>query len=451
MHIDFSLYSAQYKPLIKLGIPIIIGQIGTIVLSFADTIMIGHHSTPELAAAAFVSQLFNLGILLAMGFSYGLTPIVGNLFGKGDEQGIGTAVRNALLANSVVALLLSAAYIVLYFFLDKLGQPQELIPYMRPYYIVNLISVPFVCWFNVFKQTADGSTDTVKPMWILIGGNILNIIGNYMLIYGHGGMPELGLLGAGLSTMLSRIIMAFAMAYVFFFTRRYRPYAHSFVHSRITRAWQQKLNGMGWPLGLQMSMESGAWSLCSIIVGWIGAEALAGHQIMLSVSQLFYQFYYAIAAAVAIRVSLYCGQKDYGKITPTAWAGFHICLCVAVLLTGPVLLLRNEIGWAFTDSAKVAATVASAITPLIVYQVADGLQCIFSNALRGLSNVKPLMLVAFIAYFVVSIPLSYTFGIVLGGSLEGVWFAFPFGLSLAGVLYHHFFMLTLRRMTGARS
>ena len=159
---------------------------------------------------------------------------------------------------------------------------------------------------------------------------------------------------------------------------------------------------MGWPLGLQMGMESGAWSLCSIIVGWIGTDALAGHQIMLTISMLFYQIYYGLASAIAIRTSLFCGQKDYEKISPTTWAGFQLILLTAFAVSIPVLFFRHNIGYLFTNSANVAGIVSGTIIPLIVYQFGDGLQCTFANALRGLSDVKPMMLVAFISYFIVS-------------------------------------------------
>lgn len=439
----------EWAAIMGLGVPIVVGQIGTIVLSFADTIMIGHHSTPELAAAAFVSNLFALGILVAMGFAYGLTPLVGRAYGSGDVAAIGRLVKNALAAGGLLALLLTGAFGVLYFCLGHLGQPEELLPFVRPYYLCNLASLPFVCLFNVFKQTADGITHTRLPMWVLIGGNLLNIAGNWALIYGHWGAPELGLLGAGLSTLASRIVMAVVMVGVFFCARRYRPYRAAFGHSRVGRADFLLLNRMGWPLSLQMSMEGGAWSLAGIIVGWIGTIPLAGHQVMLSVSQLFYQFYYAIGAAACIRVSLFLGLKSPQRIPAAVWAGYHINLGVAVVMSALVLLFRHDIGALFSNSPAVQAAVAGAVVPLVVYQLVDGLQCVLSNALRGLQCVRPLVPVAFVSYFVVSLPLSYLFGIAWGGGLAGVWWAFPFGLSVAAGLYYRSFRHRMRRLMAA--
>ena len=205
----------HYKALISLGLPIVIGQIGVIVLGFADTLMIGHHSTIELGAASFVNNVFNLVIIFSTGFSYGLTPIVGGLYGTHQYASAGQALRNSLLANLLVAFLLTIGMTVLYFNVGNLGQPEELIPLIKPYYLVLLASLVFVMLFNGFKQFTDGITDTKTAMWILLGGNVLNIIGNYILIYGKLGLPEMGLLGAGISTLFSRIMMVVVFIIVF--------------------------------------------------------------------------------------------------------------------------------------------------------------------------------------------------------------------------------------------
>lgn len=286
-------YTPYYKPLTMLGVPIVVGQLGTIVLAFADTLMIGHHATSELAAAAFVNNIINLVIIFALGFSYAVTPTVGTLYGQEKTQRIGEMVRNAICANLLLAALIVGVMGGFYLSIDHLGQPAELLPLIKPYYLVLLASLPFVCLFNVFKQFADGITDTALSMWVLIGGNILNIFGNWVLIYGQLGAPELGLTGAGLSTLASRVIMAVAMMVVFFSRRKYRAYAQGFLRGRINRADFRQLNLLGWPIALQMGMETSAFSLTSIIVGWIGTTALAAHQVMLTISQVGFMVYSA--------------------------------------------------------------------------------------------------------------------------------------------------------------
>lgn len=438
------IHSTHYKALFKLGIPIVVGQLGMIVLGFADTLMIGHHGTEDLASASFVNNLFNLAIIFATGFSYGLTPIVGSLFGSGRQKEVGCTLRNALWANGLMGVLLTLIMGALYLNLHKLGQPEELLPLIRPYYLVLLASLVFVLLFNAIKQFADGITDTKTPMWILVGGNLLNILGNWVLIYGHFGFPEMGLLGAGIATLTSRILMLVAFIGIFLSAKRYRPYKEGFVQGRLNKADFLQINKLGWPVGLQMGMETASFSLATIMVGWLGAMALAAHQVMLTVGQLGYMIYYGMAAAVSVRVSNFHGQNDRTGVRHSANAGFHLILLMALCISIPLFLLRHEIGGWFTENDEVALMVAHLILPFIIYQFGDGMQCTYANALRGIADVKPAMYIAFIAYFIISLPAGYFFGFVFDWGLTGIWLSFPFGLTSAGLM----FWLRFRKQVG---
>ena len=429
-------YIRHYKELAKLGLPIIIGQIGIIFVSFADTFMVGRHGTDDLGAAGFVNNMFNLAIIFATGFSYGLTPIVGKLFGRNKLKEIGGTLKNALVANSVIAIFIMLAMGILYLNIERLGQPQSLMGLIRPYYLVLLISIPFIMLFNAFRQFADGITDTSTSMWILLTGNVLNVAGNYIFIFGNCGMPELGLLGAGISTLLSRMAMLAIFMLLFFRSKRYRVYRQGFQSSTINRNDQKLLNRIGLPVALQMGMETASFSLATIMVGWLGTAALAAHQIMCTMSQLGFMMYYGMAAAVAVKVSYYNGCNDKREIRQAANAGFHLILMMGVVASLSIFLLRNHMGNIFTDNAEVAILAAQLALPFIIFQFGDGLQCNFSNALRGIEDVKPVMLYAFIAYFIISLPAGYLFGFVLGWGLPGVWMSFPFGLTSAGVMFY---------------
>lgn len=425
-------YKNHYKALVSLGLPIVIGQIGVIILGFADTLMIGHHSTAELGAASFVNNVFNLAIIFSTGFSYGLTPIVGGLFGTSQYAPAGQALRNSLLANSLVAFLITLCMSVLYWNVESLGQPEELIPLIKPYYLVLLASLVFVMLFNCFKQFTDGITDTRTAMWILLGGNVLNIFGNYLLIYGKCGLPELGLLGAGISTLFSRMVMVVVFVCIFLRSSRFVRYKVGFLRMGWSKAMFCRLNGLGWPIAFQMGMETASFSLSAIMIGWLGTIALASHQVMLAISQFTFMMYYGMGAAVAVRVSNFNGQRDIVNVRRAAYAGFHLMMALGAVLSLIVFLFRNQLGSWFTDSPEVVTMVTSLIVPFLIYQFGDGLQITFANALRGISDVKPMMLIAFIAYFVISLPVGYLCGFVLDWGIVGVWMAFPFGLTSAG-------------------
>lgn len=436
-------YGSHYRTLFTLGMPIVVGQLGVIVLGFADTLMIGHHSTPELGAASFVNNMFNLCIIFSTGFSYGLTPVVGAFYGSRRYAEAGLALRCSLVANTWVALLEMVVMTILYFNVHRLGQPAELLPLIKPYYLVLLVSLLFVMLFNAFKQFTDGITDTRLAMWILLGGNALNIIGNYILINGKLGLPELGLLGAGLSTLLSRIVMVVVFAWIVLRARRFRRYRVGLLKQKWSGQLFRRLNTLGWPVGLQMGMETASFSLSIIMVGWLGTIALASHQIMLTISQFTFMMFYGMGAAVAVRVSNYHGVGDVPNVRRSAYAGFHLILLMAVVLLSIVFAFRYSVAGWFTDSADVAMLVPALFLPFLVYQFGDGLQITFANALRGIADVKPMMFMAFIAYFVISLPVGYLFAFVWNWGLVGIWAAFPFGLTSAGVM----FWLRFRRKT----
>ena len=428
-------YGAHYRALFTLGMPIVVGQLGVIILGFADTLMVGHHSTVELGAASFVNNMFNLCIIFSTGFSYGLTPVVGALYGGRRYAEAGLALRCSLVANTLVAFLEMAVMTVLYLNVERLGQPAELIPLIKPYYLVLLVSLVFVMLFNAFKQFTDGITDTRTAMWILLGGNAMNIVGNYLLIYGKLGLPELGLLGAGLSTLLSRIAMVVVFAWIVLRARRFRRYRVGLLRQRWSPVLFRRLQALGWPVGLQMGMETASFSLSIIMVGWLGTIALASHQIMLTISQFTFMMFYGMGAAVAVRVSNFHGVGDVCNVRRSASAGFHLILMMAVVLLSIIFVCRYSVAGWFTDSAEVATLVPALFLPFLVYQFGDGLQITFANALRGIADVKPMMFMAFIAYFVVSLPVGYLFAFVLDWGLVGIWAAFPFGLTTAGVLF----------------
>ena len=178
-----------------------LGQACVVILSFADNIMIGWYGVNDLAASSFVNGLINLFIITEMGFANGMTPVVGSQFGVGDRAGIGRTLKNSIVLNGAIAMAGLLIMAVIYACIDRFGQEEQLLPLIRPYYIVVAISTLFAMGFNTLKQFTDGTCQPVVSMTVLIGGNILNIIGNWVLIYGKAGFPELGLLGAGISTL----------------------------------------------------------------------------------------------------------------------------------------------------------------------------------------------------------------------------------------------------------
>lgn len=439
-------HTAYYKSLVALGLPIAIGQLGMIILGFADTYMIGQHSTAELGAASFVNSLFNLCIIFFTGFSYGVVPVIGSLFGAGRLRESGQTLLHSIVANVVVALLVTGIMAVVYLNLDNMGQPEELMTFIKPYFLVLLASLVFVMLFNAFKQFTDSINQTKVSMWILLTGNLLNIVGNYILIYGKLGMPELGIVGAGCSTLISRILMVVIYVVVIGVGSKYAVYRAGLKSVKWSFGLFKRLNVIGWPIALQMGMETASFSLTAIMVGWIGTLALASHQVMLTISQFAFMIYYGLGSAIAIRVSNFMGQHDYKSARQTVGCGFHLMLLLEVVITSILLCIYKDLGSFFTGGdTEIAAMVASLFLPFVLYQFGDGLQITYSNALRGIADVRSMVLIAFIAYFVVSLPLCYVFAFVLNLGLVGVWLSFPFGLTTCGILLWLRYRRTMRK------
>ena len=430
-------YRTHYTALARLGLPIVVGQIGMMLVGFADTLMIGHHSTQELAAASFVNNLMILAVVTGIGFSMGLTPVVGALCGQKRLVDAGVALRCSIKANSGVGILLTLLALLLYLFIDQLGQPDELLPLIRPYYLIVSATLLPVMWFNSGKQFTDGIALTRYGMWILLAGNGLNILGNWLLINGIGPFPELGLQGAGISTLCSRLAMVAAYVIILSRGERFAPFRiglFSRKHHQEKRQLFRRLCLLGFPMAMQSGMETASFSLTAIMVGWLGTVALASHQIMCTISQFNFMMYLGLGTAVSIRISHFYGQGDMNQVKQTASAGFHLMLILEVMLSLLLILMHKEMGGWFTDSPEVTAMVASLFVVFIAYQFGDGLQINYANALRGIADVKVLVIIAFIAYFIISLPASYLFAFPLGLGLPGVWMGFPFGLTSAGLM-----------------
>ena len=208
-------YKENYASIFSLGIPILISQLGMIVVAFADNIMVGRYSTEALASASFVNNVFNVATFACLGFSYGLTPLIGALFTQKRDTTIGGMIKNGLLINIIFSLLVTTIMFILWLNIDRLGQPEELMPLIKPYYLIVMAGMLPIAIFNVFAQWLFAINRTKLPMWILLSANSLNILGNWLLIYGKCGFPELGLIGAGYSTLFARVLCPVVVMVIF--------------------------------------------------------------------------------------------------------------------------------------------------------------------------------------------------------------------------------------------
>ena len=420
-------YFSAYKSLLKLAIPIIIGQLGGIITGLADTIMVGQHSTQELAAASFVNNVLNTFIIFGTGFSFALTPLIGENLARNKKYVVAAWQKNSIVANLLLSVVLMAVLLVIYLNVEHLGQPVELLSLIRPYFMVSMVSVIFVMLANSYRQFVEAITDPSVSMWVLLSGNLLNIIGNYALIYGKFGFPEMGLLGAGYSTLVSRMAMLAAFVIVFMCRPSYKPYRRGFKRMWVLPNRLMRITKIGVPIALQQGLEAATFSLTAIMVGWLGSTELAAHQVVISISTISFTTYLGLGSATAIRTSFSKGAKDMAQVRRTTVAGIHLGLVVSLLTCIVLYVFRNDISFIFSDDPVVSTFVVMLLPILMLYQFVDGAQIILANALRGLSDVKSIMWISFITNFLIAIPAGYILGFPLGMGIQGVWLAYPIG------------------------
>ena len=437
----------KIKEILRIGLPIMLGQACVIILAFADNIMIGWHSVDELAASSFVNNIMNLFILTELGFATGMTPMIGAHNGTGDVKGIGTTVKNGIIVNGIIGVIGAILLTVIYFGLGLFGQAPELMPYIKPYFIIVGISTVFALGFNVLKQFTDGICRPMISMTLLMIGNLLNIFGNWVLIYGKFGFPEMGLTGAGISTLISRVLILIVFVVFIFKSKKMTEYASAIKKALLSRNEMRGVFKMGYPVGIQMALESSTFTFAAIMAGWLGVIQLAAHQVVITISQLFFLMMQGLSFAVSILVSNAFGRKDLGSVREYAGKGYLMILSISATLSVLLYCFRYQAAGIFTDSPEVSAMAVSLFFLLFAYQFGDGLQLCFANVLRGIQDVKPIMYAAFVSYYIIAIPSAYLLGFKAGLGIHGIWLGFPIGLTLAGIFFYARYRSDLKKFS----
>lgn len=440
----FAQHREQYVSIMRIATPIMIAQLGAIITGYADTMMVGHYTTTALASASWVNNLFNLMVITTLGFSYGITPLVGALHARGAVRESGEMLRNASVANAAFGAAMMAAWTLIYFNLDHMGIPGELLSTVRPYYLTILWSMIPLIAVNVMRQYTDALTHTSVGMWILTCGNALNIIGNYALIFGHWCAPEMGLLGAGVSTLISRVAMAVAFVAVLGGMKRYRTAMHGFATGSANAATVAQVCRTSLPVALQMGMETGIFTVAALMVARLGAPTLAAYQVLVMLGSIGFMVYYAIGAATSIKIARHCGTGRTDLVQAASQAGYCITLVAAVVAGCIFVGLGRWITMAFTADTEVQSIAMSAMWLLAAYQLGDATQVAYSNSLRGIGVTAPVMHIAFVSYVALGIPLLWLLAFGAGMGLPGIYAGFFVALLAAGLLFRRSFNKALK-------
>ena len=429
-----------------MAFPVILSQVGQVTVQLVDNMMVGHVGTTELAAVSFANNVFMIGMYFGMGITYGLTPLVGKSFSKGKFQEVATLLKNGIFTHVVAAIVLTALMFGIYFILPILGQPPEVLNLTKPYFLLLCLSYfPFMLFFSM-KQFFEGIGNTKMAMQITLTANVINIIVNYVLIFGKLGFPEMGLVGAGIGTLVSRLFMALLFVVYILKMPKIKKYFIEAYKQVFSVEKIISILKIGIPIGFQIIVEMSAFGIGAVMMGWLGEIPLAAHQVAIGMASFTYMISLGVSQANTIRVSHQTGVKDYKALKMAALASTHLVLAFMLVMGFIFIIARNYLPLMFTLDPAVIEIAAVLLVVAAIFQVFDGLQVIMLSTLRGMADVKLPMFFAFFAYLLVGLPTSYFLSFVLNIGPQGIWYGYMVGLGSAGVLFYLRFKYILQKM-----
>ena len=451
----------HYKRNLKVAFPVMLSQFGAAMVGLADSIMVGHYGTTDLAAVSFSNALFFTVMVFAMGAVMGITPLVGHVHGRLEkllEQGtteeeiahkheqITSYLANGLVFMALMSLFSLALLAPCIPFLDSFGQEPEVASCARTYYILIVLSiVPFLL-FCFSKQFLEGLGNTFVAMVITIGCNLLNIFLNWLFIFGHWGCHAMGAAGAGWASLIARTLMPVCFIIAMLCKADWRQYIIAMRARLITRREVEHLLAIGIPIGLQSFAEAFLFTASFVIIGWINKEALAAHHIANQMADLTFMLALGIGSATTIRVSHQLGKGDLHAVRMASNASIHLCLLMNTIGAAIMIFGRNYIPYIFTNDPEVVPIASTLLIIAGTLQYADGLQCIGAAMLRGIQDVRVPMRIALFAYIGVALPLGLILTFPLGLGAKGMWIAFVIALAIPAVLFHIRFNRQLKQL-----
>jgi MATE family multidrug resistance protein len=446
-------YRNHLRETLVLSFPVIIGQVGNLMLNITDNIMIGGVSYIQLAAASLANSVYFIITILAIGSMNVVAPLVAEAIGAGEQSLAGRYLQQGLIK----ALLISAVSTVLTLLaaeaLPLLQQPEEEVALAQQYLRIVSFATPPLIIFLAYKQFCDGLGDTRFGMIVTLGGVLLNVFLNWALIYGKLGLPRLELAGSGFATVTCRVLMALAMGFFVHFHKNYLPYLSGLRFRQANGELLGKLFRLGILMGLQIFFEVAAFSGAAILIGWLPNEATAAraaHQMVLNIAAISFMITLGISVGASIRVGNALGAKDPGNLRRAGYAALALGLGYMIFSAAIMIIFKHELPTLYGVEEPVVLRISARLMVIAgIFQIFDGTQAIAAGLLRGLQDVRFPTWITFAAYWVIWIPLAYVWGFPLGYGVDGIWYADVVALAFAAVmLTWRFWTLAGRRWEG---
>lgn len=445
-------YTKEFAYNLKLSFPVILGLLGHTFVAFADNIMVGQLGTAELAAVSLGNSFVFIAMSLGIGFSTAITPLVAEADGAQDSTSGKSALKHGLILCTALGVSLFGMILWAKPLMYQMEQPEEVVALALPYLdLVAFSLVPLVI-FQAFKQFSDGMSRTKYPMYATVVGNIVNIVLNYLFIFGKFGAPAWGIVGAAVGTLVSRVVMVALLWYLLAQNKSMNYYVLKFNWRIIEWSKLKKIVFLGFPSAMQMFFEVALFTAAIWLSGVLGKNAQAANQIALNLSSMTFMVGMGLGVAAMIRVGNQKGLKDYINLRRIAQSIFLLTFLLEILFAAlfmlgrhlfPTIYLNVEDLKNAVDNAEVISIAAQLLLVAAFFQISDGLQVVVLGALRGLQDVVVPTIITAIAYWAIGFPLCFYLGLRTDLGSTGIWIGLLAGLTAsAGMLYLRFQYLT---------
>lgn len=420
-----------------------LSQLGHVMMGVTDNIMVGHVGVTSLAAAGLALVAFNFLFLFGIGVSFAITPLVAEAHGENNDSKIIDVMRHGVIINGVNGVVL---FSVVYFgknVLYHLNQPVEVVDLAIPYLNIVAFSLIPVMIFQSYKQFAEGLSRTQLAMIVIFATNIINIGLNYIFIYGHAGAPAMGLVGAGWATLISRFLMMAMIILYIYYSPTFYAYRSGFSFEKYSKRLFNTLLSLGIPSGFQFILEVAAFDFSLVMMGWLGKETLAAHQIAINLATISYMTTAGLAASATIRVGYFLGKKDV--INMRLAARTLLGMAIAIMACWSIIFIagRYLLPSLYVDNENVISIASTLLIVAGLFQLADGTQVVSAASLRGLQDVFVPSIFILIAYWVIGLPVGYWLAFHTDYGAVGIWIGLLLGLTLTAIaMFLRFRMLS---------
>jgi MATE family multidrug resistance protein len=442
---QLSDYTKEFKYNWQLAAPVMLGMLGHTFVSFVDNIMVGQLGTAELAAVSLGNSFMFIAMSLGIGFSTAITPLIAEADAAEDFEKGKSSFKHGLFLCTVLGVLL---FLMLFFakpLMYLMKQPIEVVELAIPYLDLVAVSLIPLIIFQGFKQFSDGLSMTRYPMYATILANIINVILNYLLIFGKFGFPELGIVGAAYGTLISRIIMVWYLWFLLKGKEKSKAFVTNIKFFVLDKLMLKKLINLGAPSAMQMFFEVAIFTAAIWLSGLLGKNPQAANQIALNLSSMTFMVAMGLSVASMIRVGNQKGLKAYLELRRIAFSLFLMGLLFAIGFAIIFFLFHNQLPKIYVDfddtknladNTEVVGIASKLLIAAAIFQISDSIQVLVLGALRGLQDVKIPTVITFISYWLIGFPISWFLGKESAYGSFGIWLGVLAGLTTAAILLY---------------